>query len=78
MSLMLADLPPFSTSSLKPAERLSHRDGSQAGYPAGGNLLHLHAAGDPDGGGAVVVSLLNVGWKPSKKPKKIYRATSAR
>ena len=41
---------------------LTVMDLKKAGYPAGGNLLHLHAAGDPDGGGAVVsLAVLNVG-----------------
>ena len=42
------------------------------------NLLHLHAAGDPDGGGCGGGRCAQRRMKPSKKPKKIYRATSAR
>ena len=41
---------------------LTVMDLKRAGYPAGGNLLHLHAAGDPDGGGCGGgLAVLNVG-----------------
>ena len=54
---------------------LTVMDLKEQGIPPGGNLLHLHAAGDPDGGGWWWSRCAQRRMKPSKKPKKIYRAT---
>ena len=60
---LITDLPAIFDQFSEARQKGFHRDGSQrAGYPAGGNLLHLHAAGDPDGGGCGGgLAVLNVG-----------------
>ncbi len=76
---LVTDLPAISISSLKLARKaFSPSWISRSRHSAGWHLLHLYAARDPDGSGAVVVSLCSTSDETIEEAEKICRATSAR